>query len=331
MKYQYAIHVVIRMTYRPEFKIDDEMLNLVSEIMVALGRIIDRSTSPSYLRLKQANKVRSIHSSLAIEGNTLSLEKVTDIINGKRVLGDPREIQEVKGANEAYDMVEALDPYSIEDLLRAHGAMTRGLVDHPGRFRYCGVGVYKGNVPVHIAPDHEEVPGLIDDLMAWARDSDVHPLVKGCIFHCRFEYIHPFVDGNGRIGRLWHSLILSKWRAVFECIPIEAWIKLNQNEYYDALTRADRGDLENFIKFMLRMIHAAINEFVEEIRSSRRISGNESAVIDIIKRNPRATSAEMAKIIGVSDRTIKRYLSSLTEKGMLKREGSDKTGKWKLI
>lgn len=318
------------MSYSPELSIDNEILNLVADISVLVDRIPDNDVPPRDLKLRRANKIRSIQSSLAIEGNTLSLEKVTDIVNGKRVLGNPREIQEVKNALVAYDMMDSLDPYDVDDLLEAHYAMIQLLIDEPGAFRECGVGVFKGKVPVHIAPEPEDVPMMIDDLIMWARDSDMHPLVKGCIFHCRFEYIHPFVDGNGRMGRMWHSLILSKWKYVFSYLPIETWVKLNQADYYNALTEADYGNLVPFVKFMLTMIRTAVDEFVDELTysQSKSVSDNESSVLKILAEDPGATAAEIAVILNVSDRTVKRYLSSLSDKGLIKRVGSDKTGHW---
>ena len=320
------------MTYNPLFDIDNEMLNLVSDIAVLIDRVKDEEIPSRHLKLRRKNRIRSIQSSLAIEGNSLSLEKVTDIIEGKRVIGNPREIQEVKSAVAAYDLIDHLTPYSVDDLLKAHGKIAFGLIDLPGRFRECGVGVYKGNVAIHIAPDHEDVPHLIKDLMEWAENSDVHPLIKSCIFHCRFEYIHPFEDGNGRMGRLWHSLILSKWKPVFAYLPIESWVKLNQKEYYSALMEADKDNIEVFIRFMLRMILTAVDEFADEIAySPKNMREREMAILKIISNDPKSTASEMAGILNVSDRTIKRQLSSLTEKGIIRRVGSDKTGHWEIL
>lgn len=320
------------MTYKPEFEIDDEMLMLVSDISVLIDRIPEGNVPHRDLRLRQSSRIRSIQSSLAIEGNTLSLEEVTDVIEGKRVLGNPREIMEVKSAVKAYDMIDGLDPYSAEDVLRAHAEMMDGLVDSPGEFRDCDIGVYKGPVPIHIAPHPEDVPMLMDDLINWAKDSDIHPLIKGCIFHCRFEYIHPFVDGNGRMGRLWHMLILSRWKHLFAYIPIETCIRLNKKEYYAALAESDKDDISVFIKFMLRMAFAAVDEYAD-IVSVRfgRSHDTEAVILDMISTDPNLTSAKMAIMLGVSDRTVKRYLSLMTKKGLIKREGSDKTGQWKIL
>jgi len=319
------------MAYDPKFMIDNEILTSVSEIAALMERIPDARTS-KHIRLRKEGRIRSIHSSVAIEGNRLSLEKVTDIINGKRVTGSPKDILEVKNAQKAYDRMDGYDPFSINDLLSAHGTMMNGTADSPGEFRDCGVGVYKGGEPIHIAPEHEDVPYLMNELMEWIRDADAHPLIKGCIFHCRFEYIHPFVDGNGRMGRLWHTLIISKWRHAFSHLPIESWINLSRREYYDSLTEADNGNISVFIKFMLSMIRMAVDEFVDEVMYAEKSAVNiEKQISEMICGDPGVTTARMAKELGVSVRTVKRYLSSMTEKGIIIRVGSDKSGHWELL
>jgi len=318
--------------YRPDFAIDDYMLTLISEIEALIGLIPVGAVTPIHLKLRRNGRIRSIHSSAAIEGNRLSLEDVTDILGGRRVIGNPKDILEIRNAQKAYGGMDGYDPFSANDLLTAHGLMMAGLVDSPGEFRDCGVGVYKGGVPVHIAPEHEDVPDLMSDLMEWCRDSDLHPLITGCIFHCRFEYIHPFVDGNGRMGRLWHSLILSKWASAFEYLPIESWINLNRREYYHSLGRSDEGDVATFIKFMLNAIHSTVDEFVEEIAHAPKKSHSlKESILEIVSEDPRATAAGMAEMLGVSDRTVKRHLSSMAKAGEIKRVGSDKTGCWEIV
>jgi len=320
------------MVYRPEFTIDNEMLTLVSEISMLIGRIPEGDATPLQLRLRRDNNVRTIHSTSAIEGNKLSLKEVTDIIGGKRVIGDPKDIREIKNAKRAYDRMNRYDPFSVKDLLTAHGILMKDLFDLPGEFRDREVGVFKGPVAVHIAPDHEDVPGLVSDLMAWSKGADLHPLIMSCIFHGRFEYIHPFVDGNGRMGRLWHSLILSKWRPAFEYLPIESWINMNKKDYYRSLNEAHSGNISAFVKFMLLMIRMAVDEFVDEITYTAKKGPNvRESIFDMISRDPRLTAAKMAEMLGVSDRTVKRHLSFMTGAGMIKRTGSIKTGHWEII
>jgi Fic family protein len=220
----------------------------------------------------------------------------------------------------------------MEDLLAAHGTMMTGLVDSPGEFRDCEVGVYKGPVAVHMAPGPEDVPALMKALMDWSKSSDIHPLIKGCIFHCRFEYIHPFVDGNGRMGRLWHSLILSRWRSAFRYLPIESWINMNKKGYYNSLREADKGNIDVFIKYMLNITKAAADEFIDEATFVQKKDLNiRRSILDAISEDPCVTAEGMAKMIGVSGRTVKRHLSSMTKAGMIKRTGSDKTGHWEII
>ena len=321
------------MIYQPKFTISNEILTLVSDISLLVGRIRDDDMPIRDLKLRRENRIRSIHSSLAIEGNTLSLDKVTDIIDGKHVIGTAREIQEVKGAAAAYDMIDSLDPHSIDDLLKAHSAMTQDLVERPGAFRDCNVGVFKGPEAVHIAPEHEDVPRMIDELIEWSERTDQHPLIKSCVFHCRFEYIHPFVDGNGRMGRLWHSLILSRWNPVFVYLPVETGVRSNQRDYYAALNESDKSDMTEFIRFMLQMIKMAMDEFVDEAEYSGRknVSEKERTILNLILKDPKVTAATIAEVMGVSSRTAKRYLSMLLEKGLISRMGSDKTGHWEVL
>jgi len=320
------------MAYNPDILIDSEILNVVTDISVLIDRITYGDLPSSDLRLRRTNRIRSIQSSLAIEGNSLSLEKVADIVDGKRVIGDPREILEVKNAVEAYDMFDDLDPYSVKDMLAAHGKMAGGLIRTSGEFRRCAVGVYKGGTLIHKAPEHDDVPYLMDELVEWVKGSDLHPLIKSSVFHCRFEYIHPFEDGNGRMGRLWHSLILSEWMPVFAYLPVESWIKLNQREYYRVLSEADKGNVMVFVKFMLRIIMNAVDELIDlATYAPKDVSATEGKILEIIHDDPGSTAHGMAKILGVSERTVKRYLSSLTEKGIVRRAGSDKTGRWEII
>jgi len=317
------------MTYRPEFTIDNEVLVLVSDISTLVGRIPKRGLTPTQVRLRQENNVRTIHSTSAIEGNRLSLEEVTDIIGGKHVVGNPKDILEIKNAKKAYDRMNRYDPFSVNDLLTAHRILMKGLIDLPGEFRDCGVGVFKGPVAVHVAPEHEDVPDLVKELMEWSKETDLHPLVMSCIFHGRFEYIHPFIDGNGRMGRLWHSLMLSKWDTAFEHLPIESWINLNKDEYYRTLSESHKGNTSVFVKFMLLMIKMAVDEFADEMTYVAVKDRNvRELILDMIFDDPKATAAKMAETLGVSDRTVKRHLSSMTKDGMIKREGSDKTGHW---
>ena len=206
--------------YKPPFHMTDRITNLVAEISEQIGRITVLSHGNLNPRLRKENRIRTIHSSLAIEHNSLSLEQVTAILNGQRILGDPNEIREVQNAYETYEMLLTLNPASVKDLLRAHKQMMNSLIPENGRFRSKGVGVFDGDVVVHMAPPAEFVSGQIQDLFDWYQASEMHPLVKSAIFHYEFEFIHPFEDGNGRMGRLWHSLLLGTWKELFFWLPI---------------------------------------------------------------------------------------------------------------
>lgn len=234
--------------YYPPFQTTDKITDLVGDITV----LSHGNLNP---HLRRENRIKTIHSSLAIEHNSLSLEQVTAIINGQRILGNPNEIREVKNAYDSYEIMLELDPYSIEDLLRAHEIMMRHLINENGKFRSGEVGVYNGEVVIHMAPPASLVSGLIDDLFAWYQKSEMHPLIKSAVFHYEFEFIHPFSDGNGRMGRMWHSLLLGKWNEIFYWLPIEELIRSRQKEYYDALGKADKeADSSSFVELMLKII-----------------------------------------------------------------------------
>jgi len=329
--YLYLQYIMRTMLYRPEIIIDSEMLTLVSEIAELIARIPEEDARPVRLKLRRDNRVRTIHSTAAIEGNKLSLEEVTEIIDGKHVAGDPKDILEIKNAKKAYDRTDRYDPFSIRSLLSAHGTLMKGLIDRPGEFRDCEVGVFKGGSAVHIAPEHDDVPMLMNELFGWCKKTEMHPLILSCAFHCRFEYIHPFVDGNGRMGRLWQSLILSRWRPAFGYLPIESWVNANKKEYYASLNKAHKGDISKFIRYMLTMIKMAVDEFADELMwSSKRPSDIKGMITGMISKDPKVTAAKMAEALGVSSSTVKRHLSAMAAAGMIKRVGSDKTGHWEI-
>lgn len=248
-------------SYNPPFHVTDKMTSLIAEISEQVGRITVLQEGTANPRLRRENRIRTIHSSLAIEHNSLSLEQVTAILNGKRILGNPNEIKEVRNAYEAYELMLQLDPASVDDLLAAHKLMMNGLVPENGKFRSGGVGVFDGNVLIHMAPPAEFVPEHIHNLFAWYQKSELHPLIKSAVFHYEFEFIHPFADGNGRIGRMWHSLLLGKWKELFFWLPIEELIQSRQKAYYNALGAADRqADSAVFVELMLEIIKDTLGE-----------------------------------------------------------------------
>jgi Fic family protein len=331
---------------KPPFSITNKMLNLIVAITQAVTRLeIEHERN---LHLGKENRIRSIHSSLAIENNSLSLGQVRDIINGKRVLGPPKEIQEVKNAYEAYEIVFKLNPYSIDDLLTAHDLMTKNLVKESGRFRGDDVGVYdnKGNV-VHIGARPQFVHDLIKELLHWAKTDDVPALIKSCVVHFELEMIHPFPDGNGRMGRLWQNLNLSKWQQVFEWIPIETIVYANQQQYYDMLAIGDKdNDSTKFIEFMLDVILKTIMDYdqgkttdtaadilVDKIIA--RLNDQELSFVHniylFLKVNGSISNSKAVELSGRPAGTARRYLLKLVELGILTTTGENRNRKYVLV
>lgn len=322
--------------YQPPFTITSKIIDYISRISEKIGEINSLENSPHQVKLRKENRIKTIHSSLAIENNSLTIEQITAIIEGKRVLGSPNEIQEVKNAVQTYELLLKLNPYEERDLLQAHALMMHDLVSHNGKYRNEGVGIFDGNQVVHLAPPADRVPALMADLFNWLNASDVHPLIKSCVFHYEFEFIHPFQDGNGRMGRLWQTAILKEWKDVFAWIPVESLIKENQLEYYNALNSSDSSaDSTSFIEFMLSLLLKTIEEIIETekkvtVKVSVRVTVNQQRILDAIQANPFVTQEELAQIIGLSRKSIIQNMKKLQENGLLKRVGADKNGHWEI-
>ncbi len=293
---------------RPPFTITNKILSYVSSISEKIGRITVISNLESKPYLRKNNRIRSIHSSLKIEANSLSLGQVRDVINGKIVFGEQKEIQEVKNAYAVYERFAEIDPYSINDLKRFHGIMTKYVVDESGVFRRGEEGVFSGDQCIFMAPPARFVPQLIEELFSWMKDEKkiVHPLIMSSVFHYEFVFIHPFSDGNGRMARLWHSVILSKWKPIFEYIPIESQIEKFQDEYYDAIARCHRdGESTFFIEFMLSEIDKILDDF------SAQISADNEQISEYVKR-----------LLGIMEYDIPYTSNVLMEKlGLKSKEG----------
>lgn len=254
--------------YEPPFTITNRIVSYVASISEKIGRITLLSDMEAKPHLRKNNRIKSIHSSLKIEANSLSLNQVRDVINGKLVLGEQKEIQEVKNAYDAYEKILELDPYSIDDLKKFHGIMTRYIVEESGDFRRGEEGVFNGEQCIFMAPSAQYVPQLMNELFGWMREAQtkVHPLVLSSVFHYEFVFIHPFSDGNGRMARLWHTAILSKWKPIFEYIPIESQVEKFQEDYYDAIARCHvEGESTFFIEFMLSQIDKILDELSVQI------------------------------------------------------------------
>ena len=267
--------------YKPPFTITNEMLAYVSSISEKIGRISAISNLESKPHLRRNNRIKSIHSSLKIEANSLSLGQVRDVINGKMVLGEQKEIQEVKNAYVAYEKLFEIQPFSIKSLKLFHGIMTKYVVEESGNFRRGEEGVFNGDECIFMAPPAQFVPQLMDDLFAWMKEekNNVHPLIMSSVFHYEFVFIHPFSDGNGRMARLWHTAMLAKWKPVFEYIPIESQIEKFQNEYYEAIARCHvEGESTLFIEFIL----AQIDKILDEV--SAQVSADNEQLSEYLKR-----------------------------------------------
>lgn len=309
---------------KPPFEITNTMIDSVAEIAELVGRLTSTNQLSSNPTLRRSNRIRTIHGSLAIEQNTLSLKQVTAVLNGKHVLAPPKDIAEVKNAYEIYERLDELDPYSVEDLLTAHGIMTRELVDESGMFRTRPVGVVdqEGHV-LHFGTLPQYVPDLVIELLDWVKNSDVHLLIRSCVFHYEFELIHPFADGNGRVGRLWHTLLLSKWNPAFAWLPVESTIHDRQEEYYAAINASnDAGESTAFIEFMLSAIKASL---IDAIGMKDEVSdgATDKATIrwkqieKFLETHPYIMNADVRALCGVSAATANRILAGLATEGRL--------------
>lgn len=327
--------------YEPPFHMTDRIIELLAAVSEEIGRIRVLSRGSLSPKLRRGNRIRSIHSSLAIEHNSLSLAQVTAILDGKRVLGAPNEIREVKNAYDAYEMMLTLDPYSVCDLLLAHREMMKGLIAENGRFRAGGVGVFDGKRLLHVAPPASLVPGEIENLFEWYKASRMHPLIKSAVFHYEFEFIHPFADGNGRMGRMWHSMLLGRWNDLFYWLPVEELIRSRQQEYYAALAASDAAaDSSLFAELMLEILWETLRstEVVGETEADPKHHAKhrnevladvlEERILTALRAAPAIPQKDLAAQLGISYSTLQRAMKELQEKGRLRRAGGKRYGHW---
>lgn len=317
----------------PPFNISAEAINLIAEISALLERHNIALEGEQTLRLRKANRIKTIHSSLAIEGNTLSEDEVEDIVNGKQVVAPLRQIQEVKNAIRVYDIYSRLDPFLEKDLLKAHGIMMESLTNDAGKYRSGGVGVFGEHGLIHMAPPPQRVPELMGELFSWLKQSKDHLLIRSCVFHYEFEFIHPFSDGNGRMGRLWQSLILGRLNSLFEHLPVENMVYANQQKYYDAIAAStNAGESGPFIDFMLKEILKTLQKNAKEEVSNKvpnKVPNkSELAMIELLVGNPRLTRMELAEKLGISESGIKKIVAKMKAAGWIERKGSNKNGYW---
>ena len=332
------------MTYIPKFTISSKAMRLMMEIAAALERYKIVMEGPAGVRLRKLNHIRTIRGTTAIEGNTLTEEQITAFLSGKRVIAPKREIEEVRGAHLAYSKIEQFNPFLLTDLKKAHALLTKGLVDRPGEFRKCRVGVINGaGEVIHLAPNFEFVPGLMDDLFAWLNDSEEPLLIRSCVFHWCFEDIHPFADGNGRTGRLWQTAILGKWNPLFYAAPVENIVWAHQQEYYAAIRAVEANDMDisPFIDFMLDKILRTLkakgeayaaehskSDLKSDLKSSLK---NECKILAIIRKVPKVTIPELVDATKLSRSGVKKILQRLRDANRLRRIGPDKGGYWEVV
>lgn len=317
-------------SYIPPYTISDKMLEQVASISEKVGRITSHRELESKPHLRRNNRIRSIHSSLKIEANSLSLNEVRDVINGHYVVGDQKEIQEVKNAYAAYEKISEIDPSSLSDLKKIHGILTHLTVEESGEFRKGDEGVFSGGKCIFVAPPSHMVSGLIKSLLSWVKTSEgiVHPLIMAAVFHYEFVFIHPFSDGNGRMARLWHTVILYRWRSVFEYIPLESQIERFQEQYYDAIAKCNvNGNSDVFIEFMLDMIDKVLDDVMLQVNKvNAETSEYVKRMLDVMEYDVPYTSKDIMARLGLKskDTLRKNYLNPAMELGLVKMTIPDK-------
>jgi len=316
--------------YNPPYEISNKMIDYVAEIMEKVGKMDNFTNLNKMPILRRNNRINSIHSSLAIEANSLTINQVKDVINGKLVIGPQKEIQEVKNAYNAYEKIKEINPYSIKDLKKLHGIMTFLTVDESGEFRKGNEGVFDGDKCIFMAPKPEFVDSLMNQLFNWMKKSKekVHPLILSSIFHYEFVFIHPFSDGNGRMARLWQNILLSQWKEIFEYVPIESQIKKYQNKYYKVINNCNKnGNSNEFIEFMLQMINEVLEEVLETINKEiSHISIYVSKLLDVMDYNIPMSSNEIMEKLGIKSKETLRanYIDPAIENGLIKMTLPDK-------
>lgn len=308
--------------YTPPFDITNRMLTLAADISEKLGRISAYRSLDAKPQLRRNNRIRSVHSSLKIESGSLSEGMVRAVLNNRAVIGPEKEIQEVRNAFAAYDRIGSVDPFSLSDLRELHGIMTYLTVEESGSFRRGAEGVFDGERCIFMAPPPEMVGTLMEQLFSWMRQNaeTVHPLILSCVFHYEFVFIHPFSDGNGRMARLWQTVLLTKWNPVFQYIPLESQIEKFQDGYYAAIASCNaKGSSTEFIEFMLARIGEVLDEVLSQSRADAGASGYVSRLLAAMEYDTAYTAAELLERLGLRSREALRhnYLESAIEAGLV--------------
>ncbi len=308
--------------YTPPFDISNQMLSRTISITEKIGQISSFNSLKRMPTLRRNNKIKSIHSSLVIEANSLSLNQVRDVICGKQVIGPQREIQEVKNAYRAYDKISEFDGYNEKDLLDAHRILTYAIEDDAGRYRNHAEGVFDGENVIFIAPPAERVPQLMHDLFDWLKNDDTHVLIKSCVFHYEFVFIHPFSDGNGRTVRLWQNVLLTKWNPLFEYVPIESQIQKYQSEYYATIAYCHQeGNSNAFVEFMLKMIDEVLDELIKNMsKEANSVSEQVSKLLGVMEHDVPLSANEIMRRLNIKSKETLRnsYLNPALENGLVR-------------
>lgn len=314
------------MPYEPPFTSSDTINSLIMEIAELVGKLDASEALYKSPVLHRDLRIKTIYSSLVIEGNALNEKAVTAIFNGKRVLGKEEDIIAVKNAKRAYECIGTLNPYSLDDLLHAHGLMMAEILEDAGRFRRGNVAVYEDNKIIHMATPATYVPGIMKDVFTWLRNTKLHPLIASCVFHYEFEFCHPFTDGNGRTGRLWHTMLLTHWRSVFQWLPVESMICQRQSEYYKAfITSETTGTSTPFVEFMLETIRDTMLPYIKRTDENDQLK---QSILEYFKKNPKASVNELSTYLSRPKRSIERMINNLKEEGLLVRKGGARGGSW---
>ena len=317
---------------KPPYEITNTILGLISKISEKIGEVRSAHLIKPPTELRKKNRIKTIQSSLEIEGNTLTIEQITDLINNKRVLAPKKDIQEVKNAIHVYSMLNEFDTYRVESLCKAHGVLMEGLLDNPGTLRKTSVGIVKGDDVAHIAPPGDRVYPLMLDLFDYLKNDDDLVLIKSCVFHYEFEFIHPFLDGNGRMGRLWQTMILKEYSPVFEFLPIETLIKERQQDYYHVLGKSDaEGSSTSFIEFMLEIINQALEDLLSSQNLTLSNIDRVEAFKEIIGDDFFSRQDYLRHNKDISSATASRDLKEAVDKGILKKSGDKRMTQYQFI
>lgn len=317
---------------KPPYKITSKILLRIASISEKIGEVKTAYLHLPPAELRRQNRIKTIQASLEIEGNTLSIEQVTAILDNKRVIAPQKDIQEVKNAIDTYDQLDKYNPYSITSLCEAHKLLMLGLVDNAGQIRTSSVGIAKGDEIAHIAPPAHLVKDQIKELLSYTKNDSDLLLIKSCVFHYEFEFIHPFLDGNGRMGRLWQTVLLRQEYPVFEYLPIETLIKHKQKDYYNTLAKCDKlGESTLFIEFMLNIIDEALEELLSSQPVNLKSDDRVKLFQSIIKDQSFSRKEYMRHFKDISSATASRDLREATEKGILEKKGDGRLTTYQFI